>query len=220
MPYALVNNENLTVPIVCTTAAAADAWSHLMCGMDDNIILSLNERKGFATFTDLELQILYYNLTRTELTVKEYADKLKSVYEQIKTLPVVDLPASEVEKRFLGPGHDFSTEPVVDKPRRWAGKSHGFESAPVKGKTPSPRAKSSTGGGDAPVKPRGGTTARVWEIATKIKEEQFTDGNILDPQDMKALRSAIIAACEAEGINSSTAGTQYSKWKRDQGFHN
>lgn len=211
MAYALINNENLTVAIVSSTAKAADAWSHFLCGMDDNIILNLKERKGFATFTDLELQILYYNLTRTELTVKEYSDKIKSVYETIKELEVNETTSEELEKRFLGAGREFSTEPVVDKPRRWDTKTHGFESAPVKGRPKATRPKASTGSGDAPAKPKGGTTARVWEVANEIYGQKTG-------WDIKELRSSIIAACEAEGINSSTAGTQYSKWKRDQGL--
>lgn len=62
-----------------------------------------------------------------------------------------------------------------------------------------------------PSAPKGGTTARVWAIADAVAEEKGTG-------DIKALRAAIIATCEAEGINKSTAGTQYSKWKRAKGL--
>lgn len=55
--------------------------------------------------------------------------------------------------------------------------------------------------------PKGGTTARVWAIADAALDEHGSG-------DIKALRAAIISTCEAEGINKSTAGTQYSKWKR------
>lgn len=60
--------------------------------------------------------------------------------------------------------------------------------------------KSRDGTGAAPVK---GATALVWTIADRIVKE-------LGRVD----RSAIIAACVAEGINQATAGTQYSKWKK------
>ena len=56
---------------------------------------------------------------------------------------------------------------------------------------------------DAPK--HGSKTGRVWEIADSI----YTPG-----ADIKALRGKIIAACEAEGINSSTASVQFSKWKQ------
>jgi hypothetical protein len=49
--------------------------------------------------------------------------------------------------------------------------------------------------------PSKGVTARVWEIAAGIPSGD---------------RAKIIAACVAEGINASTAATQYSKWKKAQ----
>lgn len=55
-------------------------------------------------------------------------------------------------------------------------------------------------GGAAPVR---GATAKVWEIADGVG---------------KADRNAIIAACVAQGVNPSTAATQYSKWKKARGI--
>lgn len=55
--------------------------------------------------------------------------------------------------------------------------------------------------GQAPTK---GATGRVWEIADKVTAEK---GGTID-------RGAIIAACEAAGINPATAATQFSKWRR------
>lgn len=48
-------------------------------------------------------------------------------------------------------------------------------------------------------KPSSGATKRVWEICDAHEGED---------------RSEIIAACTAEGINPSTAATQYGKWKK------
>lgn len=73
------------------------------------------------------------------------------------------------------------------------GPAHPMPEAPTK-----PSAGRSEGG-----RPSKGATARVWEIASEIAGQ---GGD----------RAAIIAACVAEGINPSTAGTQYSKWKRSQ----
>lgn len=56
----------------------------------------------------------------------------------------------------------------------------------------------------AAAAPSKGATARVWVIADAVTAEK---GGTID-------RAAIIARCEAEGINPSTAGTQYSKWKK------
>lgn len=51
----------------------------------------------------------------------------------------------------------------------------------------------------------GSKTGRVWEIA----EDFYSTGDFNSP---KELRKMIIAACENEGINSSTASVQYGKW--------
>lgn len=58
--------------------------------------------------------------------------------------------------------------------------------------------------GVAPDQPRtGSTTGRVWEIADSL----WPAGSTMPD------RKAVIAACEAKGINPSTASTQYGKWK-------
>jgi hypothetical protein len=61
--------------------------------------------------------------------------------------------------------------------------------------------------GSTPTAPSKGATARVWEIA---------DGYVATAGQVN--RAAIIAACEQAGINSATAGTQYSKWKKARGL--
>jgi hypothetical protein len=53
----------------------------------------------------------------------------------------------------------------------------------------------------------GSKTGRVWEIC-KIAAEGSGK-----PYNFKALRTAIISSCEAEGINASTASVQFGKWK-------
>ena len=56
------------------------------------------------------------------------------------------------------------------------------------------------------TRPAGGTTKKVWDIADDLKARNPS-------LSAKELRPKIIEACELENINSSTAGTQYSKWK-------
>lgn len=56
------------------------------------------------------------------------------------------------------------------------------------------------------TRPAGGTTKKVWDIADDLKARNPS-------LSAKELRPKIIEACEQESINSSTAGTQYSKWK-------
>lgn len=56
------------------------------------------------------------------------------------------------------------------------------------------------------ARPAGGTTKKVWDIADALKARNPS-------LSAKELRPKIIEACQEENINSSTAGTQYSKWK-------
>lgn len=57
--------------------------------------------------------------------------------------------------------------------------------------------------------PSVGVTKRVWDIADQIT----LNIQVVD----KHYRAAIIAACVKEGINESTAATQYNKWRKARG---
>lgn len=74
---------------------------------------------------------------------------------------------------------------------------------------------SETGTPRAPVsaatKPAGGTTRKVWDIADSVRADNPN-------YDAKTLRPLIISACESQGINASTAGTQFAKWKNSQNW--
>lgn len=63
------------------------------------------------------------------------------------------------------------------------------------------------------TRPAGGTTKRVWDLADEVLADNPTS-------DAKTIRPLIIAKCEAEGINGSTAGTQFAKWKNSKSWSN
>lgn len=70
--------------------------------------------------------------------------------------------------------------------------------------------------GAIPSAPKpGGTTARVWEIATAAYAKKADGGIVLDI-DIKALRTEVINACTDEGINPGTAATQFGAWKKSK----
>lgn len=75
--------------------------------------------------------------------------------------------------------------------------------------TRTPRAPSD-GPSEAPK--AGSKTGRVWGIADTIYVQSGQSS------DFKALRKQIVEACEAEGINGSTASVQYGKWKNSKGL--
>jgi len=74
---------------------------------------------------------------------------------------------------------------------------------------PAGRVTGSTGGGSAPngkQAPVRGATARVWAIADEVGASSRAD------------RGKVIEACTAEGINASTAATQWSKYAKSKGW--
>ncbi len=65
--------------------------------------------------------------------------------------------------------------------------------------------KASKSGSKAPS-PSRGATKRVWAIADEMLEAA---GSMPE-------RKAVIAACEAQGINKGTAQVQFGKWKKER----
>lgn len=59
---------------------------------------------------------------------------------------------------------------------------------------------------EGPAAPVRGATARVWAIADEVGASSRAD------------RGKVIAACTAEGINPSTAATQWSKYAKSKGW--
>jgi hypothetical protein len=84
-------------------------------------------------------------------------------------------------------------------PPDWASNPTGARTGP----------KAGTGGGTAPgteSAPVRGATARVWAIADEVGASSRAD------------RGKVVAACVAEGINPSTAATQWSKYAKSKGW--
>lgn len=74
------------------------------------------------------------------------------------------------------------------------------------GTTPAPKPRAAPSG--PATRPKAGSsTGRVWDIADEVCS-RFPDN-----PDMKEVRRQVIAQCEKENINSSTASVQFGKWK-------
>lgn len=62
------------------------------------------------------------------------------------------------------------------------------------------------------TRPKAGTaTGKVWDLADQLWSDTAAN-------DIKAFRTKLTAACEAEGINAGTVGVQFSKWKSSKGI--
>jgi hypothetical protein len=60
----------------------------------------------------------------------------------------------------------------------------------------------------ATIPAEGSKTRRVWDISERCYAQH--------PHYDKALRALVAAACESEGINSSTMSVQFGKWKHSK----
>lgn len=197
-------------------------------------VVVMNEDHSYSTFTDLELKLLYQNLTGQKYTGYSREILENNVRGLMKALPETELVGFELavqahqahntgeegDNRFYQymrgqriPAQYSTpyTAPALKLPA-------GYTPKQVAPETP-PASVNAVAGVPAPLPaaPRpvttptsapkaGSTTGRVWEIA-EIQLEKLGSGN------MKELRRAIVSACENEGINPSTASVQYGKWK-------
>jgi len=127
------------------------------------------------------------------------------------------LDPSDLGRRFVCRGEEFiinglrpsaTKRPIMAKGR--GGKQFVFPAALVKARLLGPKA--SADGIVIPpcppsaptTKPASGATKRVWEIADAIYSELGG----------RMTRANVIQACSATGINSSTAATQFGRWKK------
>ena len=146
------------------------------------------EGRSFSKLDKLQLQWLYWNMT--EITPPdEYSVLLKACLEYVKKLEPISVDLSVLQ------GTLAQLESVREK-------TIAPYDASLNSKPARPKKEKATD--VAPKKTS--TCGYVWNICDKHKAET-------PEADDKTLRAAIMAECEHEGINKSTAAVQYGKWK-------
>lgn len=171
---------------------------HLECGCwadlewsDKSVYIGPFMHKTFSQFQERQLMTLYKNTFGKDLPLQPYNEMLREVLFQARQMECDPTSLTELKKRLIekypqDAGHYSQVKP-------WSG--FGGVSAPNVDKNPA--------NGPIQAPKAGSTTGRVWQIA----DEEFAKC-----LDLKACRKTIIARCTEEGINPSTAATQYSKW--------
>ena len=143
------------------------------------------EGRGFAKLEREQLQYLLWNSTQIA-PPEDYADLIRALLVHAEAIQCDKTPIATLEAEVL---RLYPDEPAA------------AAQGPKEPRKPSvPREPRVAG---EPPKATS-TTGRVWLIADRV----YVAGT-----DWKMARTAIIAACTAEGINEATAATQYSKWK-------
>jgi len=141
------------------------------------------EGRGFGKFDTAQMQYIFWNLTQ-QTPPSDYAELVKGCLEAAGKLPLDPTPLSHLEREVAKLYPDGETFGQGPKEASVRVERHKREEAGVSAR---PKAGSSTG--------------KVWEIADEMSTA-----------DAPANRKEVIAACEAAGINTATASTQFSKW--------
>jgi len=142
----------------------------------------------YRDFTEAELKLLYDNTMEGVPPIPGAPKPTKWELPKLCLALATNAPLTGF-KVPLESQHAAYQPPVDEQDARWT--------------PPAPKAT---------LRPKAGTaTAKVWEIADAQRAADPTaDFN------GKEFRVAVVTLCEKEGINSSTAQVQLSKWRKEQ----
>lgn len=194
----LINTEKLQFLKAADTTEQLEYWAEILCP-DDNFIIVDTHKRVYSIFTEMELKVLYGNTIMQDLrhvVPESYSKLLQETAKLGQSIPKDDTSVEEL-KRTLG----RPLKPVNPMPAKEKGRT------PPKKRAPQANGSKPAGGRPKP----GSTTAKVWDIADEVKANCRT----LDIHS-KELRNRIVEECTEQGINPSTAATQFGKWKKDQ----
>lgn len=190
----LIDCDKLLFLKAADSVKQLEYWAEILCP-DSDFLIADTEKRIYSAFTEMELKVLYGNTIMQDLrhiVPASYNKLLNEVVKLGETLELDPTPVSDLETKLGRPLGKPDPRPIKEKPGKKAPtKSSGKTSSSGPAKRPKP----------------GSATGKVWDIADKVLESSG-----YGPYD-KALRNLVVAECVKEGINSSTAATQFGKWK-------
>jgi hypothetical protein len=194
----LINTDKLQFLKACSckdSVARLEVWAEILAPKDDFLITG-EEKRCYASFTLMELKLLYRNTASRELDVDSYSKALTEVARLAEQVPDDETGFVDLLAKLGKPMPEQSAAPAPEKKSK---------------ANSSPKAKKATDPDALPSRPKeGSATAKVWEIADKLFEEFKPD--LAD----KDFRNYVIEQAEKEGLNPSTAQVQFGKWKKVQ----
>lgn len=213
MKFVLIDNSKLKAIKAAETLRQCMYHAALLC-KGDYLVVTTAERRHLSAYGMGQLADLWKNTSGRKLPIVScYSDMVRMVQEVIDEIEV-DPDSETVLMKKLG----RELGPVDKLPTFDKGAPYNPEKDPEAAKARAERAaqpraerapRAAVSGGVAPVRPKAGSvTGRVWDVCDATRT-----ANNMQVAD-KALRALIVAACVADGIDPSTAATQYSKWKR------
>lgn len=182
--FVLIDTERLVFLKATKTIKQAEYWAELLAPTNNFLVTGLLPR-DFSSLTHLELRMLYHHTTGEMPSQNiEYKKLVNGVSVLAKDLEDDDTSVEELESRLGKPLPPVDPKPAPEKAGR------------------KPKADTS----DKPVNrpAEGSTTRKVWDMADQLYK---ASGEV-------PTRGQVMEACEQDGINPSTASTQYGKWKK------
>ena len=234
--YVLLDKEQMVVRYKHPVLRVISDLMHIELAHCSGAAIFIDDHRHLGMFSDLELRILGKNLCGQALPTINRNALVENISTLLKMLPVSNVdpllvniqagliqsedsasyqyvPGANQPQKLDGPYLQnallapagfvpvvTSTLPISAPPTPAAALTAN-NTAP-KPQTPKPASVAVSM--DAPK--TGSKTGLVWQIADNIYNEQTK------PVDFKIARRLIITACEAQGINGSTASVQFSKW--------
>lgn len=208
-----------------------EIWGDILAPVD-SIYITGTAANDFIAFSDNELKILFHNAAKKPKPNDSREKLLSKVAAlaaeiEIDTTPKKRLYQLLDESKFklTDPTDTTPAELESEEPKKAPKQVPKQEKAPIiipepapaptptQEPTPEPTAESTQEpwkliNPQAGRPKAGSTTAKVWDVADN-------HAKLYDlKNDWKARRAAVIAECEAQGINKSTAATQLSRWKK------
>lgn len=198
---------------------SAELYGRIYKAQGRNVIAPPLDGKGLSRLDQMQLSYLLWN-TWSITPPNDYGELLALVKHHAEEYPVDDTPLDSLQAY----ADDVCPQEVEDatasgalagtvadeKPAKKTRAKKATEPKPVAEPTepkPPKAAKAvkapTVSATPAGVPKSGTTTGRVWEIADTMRSQ--ARGDYPD-------RKEVLAKCEHEGINPSTASTQYAKW--------
>lgn len=206
--YVIIDRETMKFVGRASTLEAASIIANEQIVDSHFVMFTLELKSAFSKFGVLELILLYKNTTGQAPSngIHEYGQLIHDCYHLACALPVDQRSIFELQAIAATMPKPAPNMPMPKLPpniiRMDPNAASSYTPAPTVPKAPK---APSTGKPSAK-----GSTGRVWEVADKVRTE-MGGGPVT-----KEMRTKIIAACAAVGINEGTAATQYGKWKATQ----
>ncbi len=238
----LIDREQLRFVKRAPTVRQLEYWAALKC-KDRDYVIQGPEKRHFAAFSMMELAQLYFGtIGGLGGQIHGYDEAIKLCAGVIDRVPVDDTSEEELEEKLgrklpptkeagplsmapnthhlsilqppefgntgkveVKPGKGKKMIPTQVEAPRVAGERPAAAVKGKKDKTPkAPRAPAQPGG-----RPKGGSTGKVWDLADKLAKGTKDTST-------KEFRAKVVEACVKEGVNQSTAGVQFGKWRATQ----